>query len=187
MCYKYVCLRWRNCEILKYINMQIHCTYGNIYCLLYAINIWKLTCNYARIKLKSRKIDIAQIRFAITSVRHWRYIFRTIHTVFIECDIYNFNEIVQREAICIARIAIFTGGNARVTTLNGNRPMIFISNVHRRVYFVFDWPLLFIGIPLPLVWACPFIVRFHLIFEPNPLSTSHTPFRSSSDLFDSLE
>jgi hypothetical protein len=31
--------------------------------------------------------------------------------------------------------------NARVTTLNGNRPMTFISSIRRRVHFVFDWPL----------------------------------------------
>lgn len=129
-------------------------------------------------QLRADKTKIAENWHRANTIRdykrslYWRYI---LCTIFIGFDIYSFNKIVQWEAVRIAWIAIFAGGNARVTTPNDNRPMTFISSIRRRVYFV-----LAVVIPLSLVRTCPFIcVRFHLVFEPNPLSTLRTPFRSS--------
>lgn len=154
----------------------MHCTHGNIYCLLFAINVWKLTCNYARIKLKSRKIDIAQTRFAITSVRYWRYIPRM---VFIGSDIYSFNEIVQWEAICIARIAIFAGGNAWQCWTIIDRWPSFPAFVDAYIWLavVVRWHLPLVRADLSIhLRSIPFS---DLVSEPNPLSTSRTPFRFS--------
>ena len=141
-----------------------------------------MTFYYVWIKLK---ILPEITSFVIKNIRYWRNMFAYDHffVKFMTPTILMKGKMRKREAIYIMLIEIFREDihvyNASVE--RKYQSMTFVFKIYQRVvYFVFEWLLSKPRLSFLLARACPFIyVQFHLVFEPNSLSASRTPFRSS--------